>query len=258
MTTDKITLQTALFEYCLRLGDTALIMGQRISEWCGHAPYLEEDIAMSNMALDYIGQARIILSYAGKTEGKGRDEDTLAYHRDSNQFRNLLIVEQPNVNFAVTISKQFLVSAYNLHLFTLLQNSKDAEIAAYAAKSLKEVAYHFRHSADWVLRLGDGTPESHQKMQDAVSDIWFYVDDMFQVDEVEELLLKNGISADLAEVKKRWTETVTEKFKEATIEIPQVNNFMRMGSRAGNHTEHLGYILAEMQFLPRSYPDAKW
>ncbi|HMT29980.1 MAG TPA: phenylacetate-CoA oxygenase subunit PaaC, partial [Bacteroidia bacterium] len=193
-----------------------------------------------------------------KVEGKYRVEDILAYHRDSNQFRNLLMAEQPNGDFAKSMLKQYLVGVYNFHLYSLLQKSKDAEIAAFASKSLKEVAYHVRHSGDWLLRLGDGTTESHQKLQDAVEDLWYFVDDMFEVDEVEETLLKSGIAADLTEVKKLWNATITEKFKESKLVIPAVNNFMRMGSRQGNHTEHLGYILAEMQFLPRAYPDARW
>lgn len=258
MENTSISLENALFEYCLRLGDTSLIMGQRISEWCGHAPYLEEDIAMSNFALDYIGQARIILSYAGKVEGKGRDEDSLAYFRDPHQFRNLLMAEQPNGDFAVTVVKQFLVGVYCFHLYSFLQKSSDAEIAAFAAKSLKEVAYHVRHSGDWISRLGDGTDESKQKVQDAIDDLWYFVDDLFEIDEVETILFSQGISADLKEVKKLWLDTVTDKFKSVSLTIPQVNNAMRIGSRKGNHTEHLSYILAEMQILPRSFPDARW
>jgi len=250
--------QEVLFEYCLRMGDTALIMGQRISEWCGHAPILEEDIAMSNIALDHIGQARIILTYAGQVEGKGRTEDDLAYHRDARQYRNLLLAELPNGDFAMTIARQYLVSVYNFHLYSLLSKSKDVSIAAFAAKSLKEVAYHVRHSSDWVLRLGDGTAESKLRMQTAIDDLWYYVDDMFDADEVDEMLLKDGIAADIKTVKSLWEKMVGDTFKQAGLNIPQTNNSLRMGSRKGNHTEHLGYILAEMQFLPRAYPDAAW
>jgi ring-1,2-phenylacetyl-CoA epoxidase subunit PaaC len=253
-----MTKQEALFEYCLRLGDTALILGQRISEWCGHAPILEEDIAMSNIALDHIGQARIILSYAGVVEGKGRSEDDLAYHRDAKYFRNLLLVEQTNGDFAKTITRQYLVSVFNFHLYSLLAKSTDENIAAYASKSLKEVAYHVRHSSDWVLRLGDGTTESKTRMQDAIDDLWYYVDDMFDTDEVDEMLLKEGIAADIKTVKSLWEKTVSDTFKQAGLNLPQTNNSLRMGSRKGNHTEQLGYILAEMQFLPRAYPDATW
>ncbi len=258
MNKSGLTQQEALFEYCLRLGDTSLILGQRISEWCGHAPILEEDIAMSNISLDLIGQARIIFTYAGEVEGKGRTEDELAYLRDARQYRNLLMVEQPNGDFAVTMARHFLVSVYNFHLYSLLSKSKDATVAAFAAKSLKEVAYHVRHSSDWVMRLGDGTEESHVKMQDAVNDLWYFVDDMFQSDAVDELLLKAGIGADMTQVKCSWEQTVKDTFTKAKLTIPSANNSLRMGSRDGNHTEYLGYILAEMQFLPRAYPDAKW
>ncbi len=258
MNTTKMSSEMALFEYCLRLGDTSLIMGQRLSEWCGHAPYLEEDIAISNFALDYIGQARIILSYAAQVEGKGRNEDSLAYLRDAREFRNLLMAEHPNGDFGTTVMKQYLIGVYNFHLYSLLQKSKDANIAAFAAKSLKEVAYHVRHSGDWVSRLGDGTEESKSRIQESVNDLWFFVDDFFQMDDVEMLLLSKGIAADLNEVKKLWTATVTDKFAKASLIIPEVNSVMRLDSRKGNHTEYLGYILAEMQVLPRSYPDAKW
>lgn len=253
-----MTQQEALFEYCLRIGDTSLILGQRISEWCGHAPILEEDIAMSNIALDLIGQSRIILTYAALTEGKNRTEDDLAYHRDARQYRNLLISEQPNGDFAVTMARQYFISVYNFHLYNLLSKSADASISAFAAKSLKEVAYHVRHSSDWILRLGDGTDDSHERIQTAITDLWYFVDDMFQADEVDAMLLQAGIGADMNEVKAGWEKMVNENLTKAKLQIPTANNSLRMGSRSGNHTEYLGYILAEMQFLPRAYPDAKW
>jgi ring-1,2-phenylacetyl-CoA epoxidase subunit PaaC len=258
MKTDTMNAKEALFEYCLRLGDTALILGQRISEWCGHGPILEEDIALSNIALDQIGQARLLLNYAGEVEGKGRTEDTLAYHRDARQFRNLLIVEQPNGDFAVTIARQFLVSSYLFHLYSELKNSSDKMLAAFAAKSLKEVAYHVRHSADWMLRLGDGTDESNRRLQDGINDLWFFVDDMFAADEVEEFLGEKGVAPDLNVIRQKWEQTVFATMNQAKIQIPAAKGTLRTGSRMGNHTEHLGYILAEMQFLPRAYPDAQW
>jgi len=248
----------ALFEYCLRIGDTSLILGQRLSEWCGHGPILEEDIAMSNIALDYIGQSRIIYSYAGLIEGKGRSEDDLAFLRDARQYRNLLITEQPNGDFACTLARQYLMSVYLFHLYSSLTLSSDESIRAFAQKSIKEVAYHLRHSADWMLRLGDGTEESHQRLQDAVNKLWYFVDDLFDADEVDADLLSVGIAADMKQVRASWEQDVKALFAEATIQIPTVNNFTRVGSRKGNHTEHLGYILAEMQFLPRAYPGAKW
>lgn len=252
------SLNSNLFQYALRIGDTSLILSHRLSEWCGHGPMLEEDIALSNMALDLIGQARIILSYAAKVENLGRDEDALAYHRDCREFRNLLIAEQPNVDFAVTMVRQYFISIYHLHLFTELKKSTDPDIAAFADKSLKEVIYHARHSYDWIKRLGGGTEESHQKVQDAVNDLWYFTTDIFEADEVDEELLKLGIAADMNIVKDNWNKSVDELLIKSTLSKPTVNNASRMGSRNGNHTEHLGYILAEMQFLPRAYPDAKW
>ncbi|HKR05467.1 MAG TPA: 1,2-phenylacetyl-CoA epoxidase subunit PaaC [Bacteroidia bacterium] len=247
-----------LFEYSLRLGDTSLILGHRLSEWCGHGPILEEDIAMANLSLDLIGQARMILAYAGQVEGKGRTDDDLAYHRDARQFRNVLLAEQPNGDFAVTMTRQFFISVYNFYLYEALKKSNDKTIAAFAEKSLKEVAYHVRHSSDWMLRLGDGTEESHSRTQNAVDDLWIFIDDLFQMNEVDELLIKEGIAADLNMIREKWKTHVEDILKKATLAIPQINNFMRTGSREGKHTEHLGYILAEMQFLPRAYPDAKW
>lgn len=250
--------QNALFEYLLRLGDTSLILGHRISEWCGHAPILEEDIALANVALDHIGQARLFLSYAGRIEGKGRTEDTLAYRRDARQFRNLLMAEQPNVDYAVTTARQYLVSVYNFHLYSALSKSSDQELAGIAAKSLKEVAYHVRHSGDWMLRFGDGTEESHTRAQNALNDLWYFVDDFFAADEIDAFLLKEGVAADLSQIKVQWEGTVLPHLAKAKLSVPQINNKMRSGSRNGGHTEHLGYILAEMQFLPRAYPDAVW
>ena len=246
-----------MFEYCLRLGDTSLILGHRLSEWCGHGPILEEDIALGNMALDLIGQARIIYTYAGELEGKGRDEDALAYHRDEREFRNLLIVEQPNGDYGQTLMRQFLYSAYVFFFYSELKQSKDKTLSAFAEKSLKEVAYHQLHSAGMVIRLGDGTEESHQRMKNAVDELWMFTGDMFEMDAVDEELIKAGIAVDLKKIFPLWENKVKEVFKEATLEVPK-DVFMQHGSRKGIHTEHLGYILAEMQVLPRMYPDAKW
>jgi len=247
-----------LFEYCLRLGDSSLIMSQRLGEWCGHGPILEEDIALTNIALDLIGQARAFLTYAGEVEGMGRSEDELAYHRDAQQFRNVLLSEQPNGDFGVTIIRQLFVSTYQFYLYTELCKSKDQTLAALAAKSLKEVTYHVRHASDWTLRLGDGTEESHERAQTAVDDLWIFIDDLFDKDEVDDTLLKQSIAPDITEVRKQWMSHIQKVLSEATLTIPELNSFMRTGSRRGNHTEYLGYILAEMQFLPRAYPDAKW
>lgn len=253
-----MTHQEALFEYCLRLGDTSLILGQQLSGWCGHGPYLEEDIAMTNIALDLIGQARIILSYAGTVEAKGNDEDRLAFHRDAYQYRNLLLAEQPNGDFATTMTRHYLISLYQYHLYSALTGSNDGTISAFAAKSVKEVAYHLRHCTDWMLRLGDGTGESHKRLQAAVDDLWYFTEDLFDSDEVDSLLLAEGIAADMKQVGKLWMDGVKMTFSEAGLTTPVITTPMRRGSRKGNHTEHLGYILAEMQFLPRAYPDAKW
>lgn len=254
----KGEIKRALLEYCLRLGDTSLILGHRLSEWCGHGPVLEEDIAMTNMALDLVGQARIIFSYAGEIEGKGRNDDKLAYHRDTMQFRNVLLVELPNGDFASTMVRQFLVSVYNYYLYEALKNSTDKSLAAFAEKSLKEVTYHVRHSADWMLRLGDGTKESHERTQNALDELWMYTDDLFQMNEVDSILIKDGIAVDLMVIKEKWKNNVEDILTKATLTVPQINNFMRTGSREGKHTEHLGYILAEMQFLPRAYPETNW
>jgi len=246
-----------LFEYCLRLGDSNLILNHRLSEWCGHGPILEEDIALSNIALDLIGQARILLSYAGEVEAEGRDEDALAYLRNEREYRNLLITEQSNGDFGQTIIRQFLFSAYAFLFYSELINSNDKTLSAFAEKALKEVVYHLRHSSGWVIRLGDGTEESHQRTVNAIDELWMYTGDMFEMDEVDEELIQAGIAVDLKKIFPLWEKKVKEVFKEATLEFPQ-NVFMQHGSRKGIHTENLGYILAEMQVLPRTYPGAKW
>jgi len=249
--------QHNLSEYCLRLGDTSLILGQRLGEWCGHGPILEEDIALTNISLDLFGQARAFLTYAGEVEGKGRGEDELAFLRDEREFRNLLIVEQPNGDYAQTILRQFLVSAFQYFLYDELSHSKDSTIAGIAAKSLKEVSYHLRHSSQWVIRLGDGTEESRRRMLAAIDELWMYTGDMFRMDETDQQLLKQGIADDLEKIKLLWDKKIKEVFTEATLSFPE-NVFMIHGSREGKHTECLGHILAEMQTLQRAYPGAQW
>lgn len=249
--------QEALFEYLIRLGDTSLIAGQRLTEWCGHGPILEEDIALTNISLDLIGQARSFLSYAGEVQGLGKDEDALAFHRDVWEFRNVKLVEQPNGDFAQTILKHFFLSTFNCLLYGALQHSKDETLAAIATKSLKEVLYHKRHSAEWVKRLGAGTEESNQRITRSLNEIWTFTGELFEMTKVDEVLVKEGIAVDLKELYLRWLNEVGEIFEEATLDVPK-DVFMATGSRKGLHTEHLGYLLAEMQFLPRAYPDATW
>ncbi len=248
----------SLKSYCLRLGDNSLILGHRLSEWCGHGPVLEEDIAMSNMALDLIGQSRGFLSYAAKLEGKGRTEDDLAYLRDAREFVNCMLVEQPNGDFAFTMMRSFLYSVFAYLNFSKLVNSKDETISGLAEKSLKEIIYHYRHSADWVIRLGDGTTESHQKIQQALDELWSYTDELFEMDEVNEVLIKQGIAFDLKNLRAEWDQLVNEVISKATLKRPGDNIYKSKGGIKGIHTENLGFLLAEMQFLQRAYPGAKW
>lgn len=253
MTADK----KALFEYLLWLGDNSLVLGHRISEWCGHGPILEEDIAMTNIALDLIGQARLYLTYAGEVEGKGRDEDALAYLRDVMNYRNSMLVEQPNGDFAQTMMRQFLYTAFNYHLLTALLNSADEKLQSIAGKAIKEVTYHLRHCSDWIIRLGDGTEESHKRMQEAIDNMWMYTDELFEGIESDKLLIGAKIAPDLSGIRKQWEATLKQVLDEATIKIPE-SNFMMRGGRKGKHTEYLGFILAELQFMQRAYPGAKW
>ncbi|MBK7855579.1 MAG: phenylacetate-CoA oxygenase subunit PaaC [Bacteroidetes bacterium] len=251
-------MEAELIEYCTRLADTSLIVGQRLTEWCGHGPILEEDIALSNIALDLIGQSRLVYAHVSELKNDGTSEDDIAFGRDANEFKNFLLAEQTNGDFGKTILRQYLISVYQYHQYTLLQQSTNQFLSAFAAKSLKEVTYHVRHSGEWVLRLGDGTDESHLRMQTALNELWLFTDDLFDADQLETTLADKNIAANIAQIKDLWTKQVTQLLTEATLTIPVAHNFLRKGSRKGIHTEQLGYILAEMQFLYRAYPGAKW
>jgi ring-1,2-phenylacetyl-CoA epoxidase subunit PaaC len=248
---------TPLLQYTLRLADTALILGHRLSEWVGHSPVIEDDLAFGNMGLDLIGQARSLYSYAGEVEGKGRDEDALAYLRDAGDYRNILLVEQPNGDFAATMVRQLFYAAFAHPYFEALMRSKDATLAAIAAKAVKEMAYHLRHSAEWTIRLGDGTDESHARAQDAVNELWPYTGEMFEVDQVERALVEAGIAVDPTALRMNWNNTIEQVLSEATLTRPG-DTYMQSGGRAGRHSEHLGHILAELQFVQRAYPGATW
>jgi ring-1,2-phenylacetyl-CoA epoxidase subunit PaaC len=246
------------FDYLLRLGDSTLILSQRLAEWCGRAPALEEDIALANVALDLIGQARLWLACAAEVEGEGRTEDQLAFLRDAHDFRNLLLVEQPNGNYADTIVRQFFFDAWQYPLLQALTASSDQRIAGIAAKAVKEVAYHLRRSGDLVIRMGDGTAESHDKTQAAADKLWMYTGEMFERDGVDEAMAAQGVTGNAGALRETWLAHVREVFAGATLIVPAPDAWMQTGGRRGRHTENLGYILAEMQFLQRAYPGAQW
>lgn len=245
------------FTYLLRLGDNVLILAQRLSAWCGKGPVFEEDLALTNTTLDLLGQARLWLTYAGEVEGKGRDEDALAFLRDAHEFRNLLLVEQPNGDYAATLIRQFYFDAWHNLLLQQLTTSADGRIAEIAAQARTEVTYHIRRSSDLVVRLGDGTEESHRRMQTAVNDLWTFTGEMFTADAVDELLVTQGVACDPAQLHEPWLKHVNEVLQGATLTLPS-DTWMQTGGKQGRHTEHLGYLLAEMQFLQRTYPGAKW
>ncbi|HSR51870.1 MAG TPA: 1,2-phenylacetyl-CoA epoxidase subunit PaaC [Acidobacteriota bacterium] len=251
-------LRSHLFEYCLRLGDDRLVLGHRLSEWCGHAAILEEDIALANVALDFIGQAEYILDLAGRIEGAGRDADRLVYFREAIDYRNLKLVELPRGDFAFTIARQFLFDAYDVELMEALLDSSFQPLAEVAAKVIKEARYHLRHSRRWVVQLGDGTEESHQRMQKALDEVWMYTGEIFQADDIDRRLHEDDMAPDLEELRPRWTKAVQDAVEEATLKLPDPDQYMAEGGRQGRHTEHLGHLLSEMQILPRSYPDATW
>jgi ring-1,2-phenylacetyl-CoA epoxidase subunit PaaC len=246
------------FEFLLRLGDTALVLSQRLCEWVGKGPALEEDMALANTALDLMGQARLWLALAGRIEGRGRDEDQLAFLRDAHQFRNLLLVERPNGSYADTLMRQYLFDAWHLLMLEALTRSSDAEIAAIAEKSLKEVTYHLRRSADLVIRLGDGTGESRRRMQAALDELWMYTGELFTTDLVDEVLAAHGVCESVASLRAPWLEQVGRTLAAATLAMPAPDAWMQKGGKQGRHGEPLGYLLAEMQFLQRAYPGAQW
>lgn len=245
----------AHIDYVLRIADTSLILGQRLSEWCGHGPVIEEDIALTNVALDLIGQARLLLSHAGALEGKGRDEDRLAFLRTEPEYRNLTIVELPNADFARTVLRNFLVAAWQRELWQRLVQSADAELAAIAAKSLKETRYHLQHASDWTVRLGDGTEESHTRMQRALDYLWPYTAEFFSPSREDDAAAAIGPAWSVLEPD--WSATVGPVLEVATLTAPARTPFLSNGKR-GQHTEHMGHLLTELQYLQRTYPGGTW
>lgn len=247
----------SLIEYLLRIGDDSLILGQRLTEWCGHAPELEVDLSLANLGLDLIGQATLLLGLAGEVEGAGRDADRLAFHRDVLAFRNCLLVEQPNGDFARTIARQFLFSTYSHGLFEALTRSAEPRLAEIAAKTVKEVRYHADLAADWVIRLGDGTEESRIRMIDGLDWFWRFVAELFEMDALEQALAESGVAADKAALRPAFDAQIESVFTQATIPLPIYPRAIT-GGRIGHHSEHLGSLLALMQYLPRTYPEAVW
>ncbi|TYC63001.1 phenylacetate-CoA oxygenase subunit PaaC [Stappia sp. BW2] len=253
-----VDLQPALFDWLCRMGDNSLVLGHRLSEWCGHGPALEEDIALANTALDLIGQTQMWLALAGEVEDAGRTADDLAYLRDTSKFRNLKLVELPNDDLAVTLMRGFLFDAFHFELLKELAGSSSPRVAEIAAKALKEVSYHLERSSDLVVRLGDGTTESHERMQAALNRLWPYTGEMFKADGVDEAVAEAGIAPKLSDVLPVWQRTVDDVLSEATLAKPDRKFDAQTGGKQGRHTEHLGFLLAEMQFLQRAYPGASW
>ena len=250
----------SFLKYILQLADNCLIQGHRLSEWCGHAPILEVDIALSNMALDNIGAARSFYQYAALLEGNGKTENSYPYHRDVRSFYNALLLEMPKGNFAETIVKSLFFDAFQYHFYTALQASSDKQLAAIAEKSLKEVSYHLKFSSEWAVRLGDGTQESKEKIQEAIYTYWDYCGELFAPCETEKEMIASGVAVDISLLKPLWEKTIADTLQEATLAYPlsKENAWFHKGGKNGIHTEHLGYILAEMQYLQKSYPGASW
>lgn len=252
-----MTAPYSLFDFVLALADDALVLGHRLSEWSGSGPTLEEDIALSNLGLDLIGQARLFYAYAGELEGKGRSEDDLAYFRNAADYRNLLIVELEIGDFAHTITRQFLYAAFLHPYFEQLSKSSDLRLAEIATKAVIEMAYHVRHTSEWMIRLGDGTAESKRRVEQALDDIWGYTGELFEMSETERTLVAADIAPDRSAVVAAWSRTVDRVLREATLSRPKSRN-MQTGGRSGRHTEHLDHMLAEMQVLARQHPGATW
>lgn len=247
-----------LAEYCLRLGDDRLVLGHRLSEWCGHAPVLEEELALGNVALDLFDQAALLLERAGALEQRGRTADELAFFRDVTEYRNLLLVEQPNGDFAATIARQYLFDAFDLHLAAALEGSRDRGLAVLAARMAKEGAYHLRHSRTWLVRLGDGTAESHERMQRALDELWRFTGEPFEADGVVQRLVAGGVVADPAALRGPWSDEVLGAVREAGLRAPAQDQGLLSGGRRGRHGEAFGRMLSEMQIVARSHPGASW
>ena len=250
-------MNTNLYNYILGIADNSLILGQRMGELCGHGPSLETDIACTNISLDLFGQVRSYFQYAAKISGDERTEDDIAMLRKEREYRNVLLAEQPNTNYAYTIGRQFLFDIYHFAFLTELQKSKDLTLSAIAKKCLKEVSYHMRFSTDWVKRLGDGTEESKLKMQEAINDLWTYTDELFHLTEEDKAMIKEGIGVDVTKLKDAYYEKISEILEEATLIVPESKWFQKGGKR-GIHTEHLGYLLADLQYMQRTYPNMEW
>lgn len=246
-----------LYKYILRIADDSLILGQRQSELCGHGPILEEDIAQTNIALDLIGQATALYEYAATfTDGK-KSSDDIAFLRFDREYSNLLLVEQPNGDFAQTTVRNWIFDTFRVLFFEELAKSKDSQLAAIAEKSLKETRYHWKHSSEWMIRLGDGTEESHNRTQDALNRLWKYADEVFYMDEIEQELIEQGIAVDLSSIKQKFNDKINYVISESTLTLPS-NDWKQTGGRIGKHTEHLGFLLAEMQYMQRAYPGMEW
>ena len=246
-----------LYNYILGIADNSLILGQRLGELCGHGPNLETDIALTNIALDLFGQTRSYYQYAAKLEGKGKTEDDVAMLRVERDYKNVLLVEQPNEHFGHVIARQFLFDIFHYQLMTALLKSEDETLAAIAAKSIKEVSYHKRFSGDWLKRLGDGTEESHEKMQEAIEHYWPYTAELFDMTESDAKMAAEGVGVDVSELKEAYYKEITEHLEEATLQIPD-NPYSKKGGKKGIHSEHMGYILTELQYMQRTYPNLTW
>ncbi|MCG2419707.1 phenylacetate-CoA oxygenase subunit PaaC [Aequorivita sp. F47161] len=243
--------------YILTIADNSLILAQRLGELCGHGPILETDIALTNISLDLLGQTRSYYQYAAKLAGEGKTEDDIAFLRIEREYKNCLLVEQPNTHFGYVIARQFLFDVYHFMLLEKLQNSADETLVAIANKGIKEVSYHKRFSGDWVKRLGDGTEESNQKMQEAINDLWRFTDELFYMTDAEKAMAKDGAGVDVSTFKEKYYEEVSEVLKEATLTVPE-NKYFTKGGKEGVHTEHMGYILAELQYMQRTFPNMQW
>lgn len=246
-----------LYQYILCIADNSLILGQRLGELCGHGPSLETDIAITNISLDLIGQTRSYYQYAARIVDEEKTEDDIAFLRLEREYKNVLLVEQPNTHFGYVMARQFLFDVYHLMFLEKLQYSKDDQLVAVAKKGIKEVSYHKRFSSDWVKRLGDGTEESHQKMQEAVDDLWRFTNELFLMTDAEKTMAANGIGVDIAQLKEEYYKEVSDVLKEATLTVPE-NTYFTKGGKEGIHTEHMGYILSELQYMQRTYPNMTW